>query len=186
MKKIFKEEEPHYLYNVNLDYEASNPFKKLVFFGASSSSMGAIIYYIAIQIFIGAVSEITVIGSFVVAGISAAGTIVGFLMFLPALVGVGIYEIYRIYKNSKVKELYEGIKNPNNREYDLERELYLKAIKEFETFVTNIAKSEYEKNYKETVISKTKDILQHIFNPDINDLSETDLQAYIDYIKNKL
>lgn len=186
MKKIVKEEEPHYLYNVNLDYEASNPFKKLVFFGASSSSMGAIIYYIAIQIFIGAVSEITVIGSIVVAGISAAGTIVGFLMFLPALVGVGIYEIYRKYKNSKVKKLYEGIKNPNNREYDLERELYLKAIKEFETFVTNIAKSEYEKNYKETVISKTKDILQHIFNPDINDLSETDLQAYIDYIKNKL
>ena len=38
MKKIFKEEEPHYLYNVNLDYEASNPFKKLVFFSASSYS----------------------------------------------------------------------------------------------------------------------------------------------------
>ena len=105
--------------------------------------MGSIIFQIAIRIIAGAVSEFTLIGSFVsfvFAGIPAAATIVGYLMFFPALAGVGIYEIYRIYKNRKVKKLYEGIKNPNNREYDLERELYLKAIKEFETFVNNIAK----------------------------------------------
>lgn len=107
-------------------------------------------------------------------------------MFLPGIIGVGIYELYRIYKNYNVKELYKGLKDVNNAEYALERELYFKTLKEFEAFVYNIARNKYREFYQKNVIEKTKDILQNIFNSINNQFSETDLQNYVEYIKNKL
>ncbi len=107
------------------------------------------------------------------------------LTFIPEIIGIGIYELYRIYKIKNVKELYEGLKDDDNKKYAIERELYYKILKEFESFVHGLAKSKYEQFYKENVIAKTKDIIQ-IINPNNKQLSEDDLQKYLESIKNTL
>ena len=186
MKKDIYKDESKYTYNINLDYEAANPFKKLVFFGSGSYSLGAIIFNIAIRIAIGAVTEFTFIGASFVAGVSMFVGAIGFLSLIPGIIGIAIYEIYRIYKNSNIKELYEGLKDVNNSEYDLERELYFKTLKEFESFVYSIARNKYQTIHKEKVIEKAKDILNNIFSPNNNELSENDIKRYMESIKNKL
>ena len=186
MKDIFDKDESKYTYNIQLDYEAANPFKKLLFFGSGSYSIGAIIFNIALRVAIGAATEFVFYGATVVIGISAIIGGLGFLFFLPGIVGVGIYEIYRIYKNSNVKELYKGLSDANNKEYDLERELYFQTLKEFESFVYSLTRNQYNDLYKENVISKAKDILQNIFEIHNNQLSEIDLQINVEFIKNQL
>ena len=185
MKDVFAKDEYKYTYNVDLDYDSANPFKKLFFFGTGSYSVGAIIFNIAMRIAIGAVTEFAYMGATIVAGISAFVGGIGVLMFLPGIIGIGIYELYRIYKNRNVKELYKGLKDSNNAEYALERELYYKTLKEFESIVDGIARIEYQKVYKEKVIKETKEIIQNTYTSN-NQLSDNDLQQYLESIKNNL
>ena len=131
---------------------------------------------------IGAATEFTFMGAAAIAGLS---TVIGVLTIIPGIIGVGIYELYRIYKNKNVKELYEGLKNVNNRRYEIERELYYKTLKEFESFIHNLSRSGYNQSYKQNVIAKTKEIIQ-IINPNMKQLSEDDLQKYLESIKNTL
>lgn len=128
MKDIFAQDESKYTYNVDLNYGSANPFKKLFYFGSGSISVGAIISNIAFRIGIRAVTQFTVMGATIVSGISGVIGGIGILIFLPGIIGIGIYELYRIYKNKNVKELYNGLKDSNNAEYDLERELYYKTL----------------------------------------------------------
>ena len=81
------------------------------------------------QIVIGAATELSIIGGAYVAGASAIIGGHGFFLIIPGVVGVGIYELYRFYKNRKVKELYGGLRDNNNTEYALEWELYFKTLK---------------------------------------------------------
>ena len=62
MKDIFDKDESKYTYNVNLDYDTTNPFKKLIYIGSGSYSVGAIIFKITILIVIGAVTKLTFMG----------------------------------------------------------------------------------------------------------------------------
>ena len=149
MEDVFHKDESKYIYNVSLDYNAANPFKKLLFIGAGSSSVGGIAYAIALRLAIGAATEFAFMGAVAIAGLSI-------LTIIPGIIGIGIYELYRIYKNKNVKELYEGLKDVNNRRYAIERELYYKTLKEFESFVHGLARSGYNQFYKENIIAKTK------------------------------
>ena len=154
MEDVFDKDESKYIYNVNLDYDVANPFKKLLFFGVGSSSLGAIISAIALRFAIGAATEFLILGAAAFAGTSI---VIGVFTIIPGIIGIGIYELYRyFYKNKNVKELYEGLKDVNNRRYAIERELYYKTLKEFESFVHNLARSGYNQFYKENVIAKTK------------------------------
>jgi hypothetical protein len=182
MEDVFHKDESKYTYNVSLDYNTANPFKKLLFIGAGSSSVGGIAFAIALRLAIGAATEFAILGAVAIAGLS---TVIGVFTIIPGIIGIGIYELYRIYKNKNVKELYEGLKNVNNRRYEIERELYYKTLKEFESFVHNLARSGYNQFYKENVIAKTKEIIQ-IINPNNKQLSEDDLQKYLESIKNTL
>lgn len=186
MKEDIYKDESKYTYNINLDYDDVNPFRKLVFFGSGTYSLGAIIFDIALRIAIGAVTEFTFIGARFVAGFSLFVGAIGFHSLIPGIIGIGIYEIYRIYENSNIKELYKGLKDANNSEYDLERELYFKTLKEFESFVYSIARNKYQAIYKEKVIEKAKDILNNIFNSNNNELSENYIKRYMESIQNKL
>ena len=186
MEEDINKEESKYTYNINLDYEAENPFKKLIFFSSGSYSLGAIIFNISIRIAIGAVTELTFLGSTYIAGISGFIAIIGIWSLIPGLIGMGIYELYRFYKNFKVKELYKGLRDTSNIEYNLERELYFKTFKEFESFVYSIAENKYKELYKNQVIIETKDLLNNIFNFNINNISENDLIRYKETIKKKL
>ena len=57
---------------------------------------------------IGAATEFAFMGAVAIAGLSI-------LTIIPGIIGIGIYELYRIYKTKNVKELYEGLKDVNNR-----------------------------------------------------------------------
>ena len=185
MKDIFDKDESKYAYNINLDYDAANPFKKLFFIGTGSYSIGALIFNISLRIAIGAATELSFIGGVYVAGASAIIGGLGLFLIIPGVVGVGIYEIYRFYKNRKVKELYEGLRDNTNTEYALERELYFKTLKEFESFIFGITRNKYREFYRENVIANTKDLIQRIYL-NKSKLSKNDLQKYIESIKNAL
>ena len=171
MEDVFHKDESKYIYNVSLDYDVANPFKKLLFIG-TGTTIGGIAYGIALRLAIGAATEFAFMGAVAIAGLS---TVIGVLTIIPGIIGLGIYELYRIYKNKNVKELYEGLKNVNNRRYEIERELYYKTLKEFESFIHNLSRSGYNQSYKQNVIAKTKEIIQ-IINPNNKQLSEDDFQ----------
>ena len=132
MKDVLDKDESKYTYNINLDYDAANPFKKF-FYWIYFIFNRRYYFNISLQIAIGAATELSIIGGAYVAGyVAGASAIIGGLVFfliIPGIVGVGIYELYRFYKYRKVKELYGGLRDNNNTEYALERELYFKTLK---------------------------------------------------------
>lgn len=68
----------------------------------------------------------------------------------------------------------------------IQRENFIiKHYKEFESIVYGIARNKYQKYYKDKVINKTKEIIQKTYTNN-NQLSDNDLQQYLESIKNNL
>ena len=98
MEDVFHKDESKYIYNVSLDYDVANPFKKLLFIG-TGTTIGGIAYGIALRLAIGAATEFAFMGAVAIAVLSI-------LMIIPGIIGIGIYELYRIFTRIKILKNY--------------------------------------------------------------------------------
>ena len=103
--------------------------------------------------------------TFVLTAFSIPGLIIsgiGIAVFIPSLIGLGIYKLYKNKKYDNYKKYLDSLKNDESMKE--EREIYLDIINYLKKESINYFEKDYQTQYNNELSKKINDFIENFIN----------------------
>ena len=141
-------------YEEQIKYSNENPFRtsSLVGFGITMGGGMAVTPFIY-----GSTFALT---AFSIPGLIISG--IGIAVFIPSLIGLGIYKLYKNKKYDNYKKYLDSLKNDKSMKE--EREIYLDIINYLKEESINYFEKDYQTQYNNELSKKINDFIENFIN----------------------
>ena len=149
-------------YNEQINYSNENPFTatSLLGFGITMGGGGI------------SITSLIFGSTFALSALSISGLIIsgiGILVFIPSLIGLGIYKLYK-KRNDEDKKYFNSLKNDESMKE--EREIYLDIINYLKRESINSFEKDYQTQYNNELSNKINNYIQNFIKKKEDDFEK--------------